>query len=76
MVQRTGFGPLGGGDMLFKIGLFLLGAWLLGVLGVYNVGQVIHVLLLVGGLLLLLAFLHAREDAMRRAAGDDPRQKR
>lgn len=55
--------------MLFKTALVLLAAWLLGVLGVYSVGDVVHVLLLVGLFLLLLAFVRAREAAVRRATG-------
>jgi hypothetical protein len=58
-----------GGDMLFKIALALLGVWLLGVLGVYTIGDLVHVLLLVGLMLLLLAFLRARDAAVRRAIG-------
>ena len=42
---------------------------LVGVVGVYNVGDVVHVLLLVGLMLLLLAFLRSREAAVRRAIG-------
>jgi hypothetical protein len=53
--------------MLFKIACGLLIAWLLGVLGVYHVGDLVHVLLLVGLMLLLLAFLRARDAAIRRA---------
>ena len=34
--------------MLLKAALLLLVAWLLGVVGVYNVGTLVHVLLLVG----------------------------
>jgi hypothetical protein len=70
--SAPGPGPLGGGDMLFKIGLLFLAVWLVGVLGAFEVGEAIHVLLLVGGLLLLIGFLHAREDALRRAVGGDP----
>jgi len=58
--------------MLFRIAVVLLMAWLLGVVGVYNVGDLVHVLLLVGLMLLLLAFLRAREAAVRRAAGRPP----
>jgi hypothetical protein len=53
--------------MLFKIGLALLIAWLIGMLGVFPVGQLVHVLLLVGLALLMIAFLRAREDAVRRS---------
>jgi hypothetical protein len=56
--------------MLFKIALTLLFAWLIGVLGVYRAGQLVHVLLLAGLALLMLAFLRAREDAIRRRMSD------
>jgi hypothetical protein len=58
-----------GGDMLFKTGLVLLSLWLIGVVGVYNVGDLVHVLLLVGLMLLLLAFVRARDAAARRPVG-------
>lgn len=58
--------------MLFSIALVLLGAWLLGVVGVYNVGDLVHMLLLVGLMLLMLAFLRARDEAVRRAVGGPP----
>ncbi|HEX2344219.1 MAG TPA: DUF5670 family protein [Vicinamibacterales bacterium] len=56
--------------MLFKIALTLLVAWLIGVIGVYRAGQLVHVLLLVGLALLMLAFLRAREEAVRRAISE------
>jgi hypothetical protein len=46
--------------MYFRISLVLLIAWLLGVVGVYALGQLVHVLLLVGLMCLLLAFLESR----------------
>jgi len=52
--------------MLLKIGLVLLVAWLLGIVGLYRLGQNVHFLLLVGLMLLLLGFLKAR-DAARKA---------
>jgi hypothetical protein len=52
--------------MLFKVALVLLATWLVGVLFVPRAGQAVHVLLLVGLTLLLLAVLRAREEAMRR----------
>ncbi len=58
--------------MLVKIALVLLTAWVLGFIGVYNVGDVVHILLLSGLMLLLLAFLRARDAAVRRAAGGPP----
>jgi hypothetical protein len=63
---------LSGGAMLFKVAVVLLMVWLLGVVGAYRVGDLVHVLLLVGLLLLLLAFLRAREAAARRASGGPP----
>ena len=56
-----------GGDMLFKIAFALLAIWGLGVIGLYSAGDLVHVLLLVGLMLLLLAFLKARDAAARRA---------
>lgn len=52
--------------MLFKAALVLLISWLLGVVGVYNIGRAVHVLLLVGLLLLLLATTKARDAAVSR----------
>jgi hypothetical protein len=49
--------------MLLKIGLLLLVAWLLGIVGVYRLGQNVHILLLVGLMLLLLGFVKARDAA-------------
>ena len=53
--------------MLFKIAFALLAIWVLGVIGLYSAGDLVHVLLLVGLMLLLLAFLKARDAAARRA---------
>jgi Family of unknown function (DUF5670) len=58
--------------MLVTIALLLLATWALGLLGVYNVGGLVHVLLLVGLLLLLLAFAKARDAAMRGGTGGPP----
>jgi uncharacterized protein DUF5670 len=60
--------------MLFTIALLLLVVWVLGVLGVYAAGDLVHVLLLIGLMLLLLAFLRARDAAGRRAVGGPPDQ--
>ena len=51
--------------MLFKASLVLLAIWLLGLVGVYRVGELVHVFLLVGLMLLLLAMLKARDAALR-----------
>ena len=52
--------------MLIIIACVLLTAWLLGVLGLYSIGDLVHVLLLVGLMLLLLGVLKARETATAR----------
>ena len=52
--------------MLFTTALVLLAAWFLGVLGAYNAGTLVHVLLLMGLFLLLIGFLKARDAALRR----------
>ena len=49
--------------MLLKIGLVVLVAWVLGIVGVYRLGQNVHVFLLVGLMLVLLGFLRARDAA-------------
>jgi hypothetical protein len=56
--------------MLFKVGLVLLAVWSLGLVGVYRVGDLFHVLLLAGLMLLLLGVLRARDAAVRIAVGD------
>jgi hypothetical protein len=52
-----------GGEMLLKIAFVLLIGWLLGVLGLYSIGDLVHVLLLIGLMLSLLGALKAREAA-------------
>lgn len=49
--------------MLLKAALALLVAWLLGVVGIYDAGSLVHVLLLVGLMLLLLGVLKGRDAA-------------
>jgi hypothetical protein len=56
--------------MLIKVGLVLLAVWLLGLVGVYRVGDLFHVFLLVGLMLLLLGFLRARDAAVRATVGE------
>ena len=51
--------------MLFKAAIVLLAMWLLGMVGVYRVDDLVHVFLLVGLMLLLLAMLKARDAALR-----------
>jgi hypothetical protein len=52
--------------MLFKVAFVLLFLWLFGMAGLYDVGELLHVLLLVGLMLLLMAFIKARDAARRR----------
>ena len=52
--------------MLITTAIALLIVWLLGMYGVYRMGALAHVFLLVGLMLLLLAVLKAREAALRR----------
>jgi hypothetical protein len=61
--------------MLFTTALVLLVAWLLGVVGVYTIGELVHVLLVVALMLLLIAFLRARDAAVRRAVGGGSKER-
>ena len=56
--------------MLFKVALVLLAGWAISALTVPGAGKLIHLLLLAGLALLLLGFLRAREEAMRRDTND------
>ena len=60
--------------MLFKPALVLLTAWVLGLVGLYDAGDLVHVLLLIGLMLLMLALLKGRDAAVRRAAGGPSKQ--
>ena len=59
--------------MIFAIGLILLAVWLLGLIGVYRIGDLFHGFLLLGLMLLLLGSLQAR-DVAQRAAVSDPKK--
>jgi hypothetical protein len=63
------------GDMLFKVAFVLLFLWLLGMAGLYRIGEFLHALLLVGLMLLLMAFIKAR-DAARRQIVDNTADRR
>jgi hypothetical protein len=52
--------------MLVTVGLALLVIWAIGVVGPLEVGQLVHVLLLAGLMLLLIAFVKARDVALSR----------
>jgi hypothetical protein len=57
--------------MLFKIASVLLVAWLLGVLGLYRIGDLVHMFLLVGGLFFLLAVAKARDAVTAHQRADE-----
>jgi hypothetical protein len=57
--------------MLFKVAFALSIAWLLGVLGVYRIGDLVHMFFLVGGLFFLLAVAKARDAATARQRADE-----
>jgi hypothetical protein len=52
--------------MLLKTASVLLFVWLLGVLGLYRIGDLVHVFLLVGLMIFLLGALKARDAAAAR----------
>ncbi len=58
--------------MLIKAGLLLLVLWVIGLSGLYQIGDAFHMLLLVG-MLLLLSFARARDEAMRPPSKNDKR---
>ena len=47
--------------MIFYIAVVLLAVWALGLIGVYNGGQALNIFPVVGVLLLVFAFLKARD---------------
>ena len=58
--------------MLLKAGLLVLAVWLAGVVGLFEAGTLVHVLLLVGLLLLLLGAVKARDRVVQPGAGSTP----
>jgi hypothetical protein len=56
--------------VLFKIALALLVTWGIGIAGLYTIGRMVHVLLLVGLMLLLLSFAKSHDAAARRQGPD------
>ena len=53
--------------MLIKAAIVPLIIWLLGMFRVYRVGDLVHVFLLIGLMLLLVGVLNARDAALRRS---------
>jgi hypothetical protein len=49
-------------EMFFRIALMLLVVWLLGIVGVYQLGEMVHAFLAVGLMFLFLAFLEGRRE--------------
>jgi len=50
--------------MLFTIAMILLFAWLLGLVGVYTVGSILHVLLVVAIVLFLVGLISGRRTVV------------
>lgn len=50
--------------MLYTLALILLIAWLLGFVGVYTIGSVIHVLLVIAVVLFLIGLLGGRRTVV------------
>jgi hypothetical protein len=61
--------------MLLRAGLVAIAIWLLGMLGFYEAGELVHVLLLVGLLMLLLGFLKARDAVMPTESQSQPNKR-
>ncbi len=57
--------------MLFKTSLVLLAVWLFGVVGPYDLGDVVHLLLLVGLMLALVTILRALDAGTRHPPDPD-----
>ena len=60
--------------MLLIIGVVLLAAWAIGAFLPHGFGSLIHLLLLVGLMLVLLAFAKGRDEALHPRGGRPPRQ--
>jgi hypothetical protein len=60
--------------MLLILGLVLLAAWAIGTFLSHGFGSLIHILLLVGLMLLLLAVAKGREEAIHPRNGEPPRR--
>ena len=48
--------------MLYAIAVIVLIAWLLGIVGIYTIGSLVHVLLVVALVLVLIGFLNGRRS--------------
>ena len=50
--------------MLFTIAVILFIAWLLGIVGVYTIGSVVHALLVIALVLFVIGFFTGRRPAL------------
>jgi uncharacterized membrane protein len=50
--------------MLFTLAMILLFAWLLGLVGVYTIGSIVHVLLVVAIVLFLIGLISGRRTVV------------
>jgi hypothetical protein len=50
--------------MLFTLAMILLFAWLLGLVGVYTIGSIVHVLLVVAIVLFLVGMISGRRTVV------------
>ena len=48
--------------MLYAIAVIVLIAWLLGIVGIYTIGSLVHVLLVVALVLFVIGFLNGRRS--------------
>ena len=64
--------PAKGGQRLLQAALFVLAVWLVGAIGLYEAGELVHALLLVGLMLLLLGALKVRDSARRQGTDSSP----
>lgn len=51
-------------DMLFTLALILFVAWLLGLVGVYTIGSIVHVLLVIAIVLFLVGIISGRRTVV------------
>ena len=50
--------------MLFTLALILFVAWLLGLVGVYTIGSIVHVLLVIALVLFLVGIIQGRQTVV------------
>jgi hypothetical protein len=55
---------MAGGNMLYTLGVILLIAWLLGVVGTYTIGAFVHILLVIALVLFVMGALSGRQTVV------------